>query len=90
MSSHWPVILIISGTAFISGCSQHTKTNAPTISSLQATALVFDDSFDSQASRNNGAWGAVYIVKEELTRLPMTIVDVSSIAKMSNDANLQN
>jgi hypothetical protein len=47
--------------------------------------LVFDDSFDSQASRNNGAWGAVYIVKEELTRLPMTIVDVSSIAKMSND-----
>ena len=88
-SSHLPVILIISGTAFISGCSQHTKSSAPTIASLQATQMVFDDNFDNQASRNNGAWGAVYMSKEELTRPPMNIVDVSSIAKMSDDTNLQ-
>ena len=67
-SSHLPVILIISGTAFISGCSQHTKSSAPTIASLQVTAMVLDDNFDNQASRNNGAWGAVYMSKEELTR----------------------
>ncbi|WP_367106906.1 cytochrome c [uncultured Psychrobacter sp.] len=73
----------------LSSCSQYTKNNAPTIASLQTVPVAFDSNFDNQASRNNGAWGAVYMSKEELTRPPINIVDFSSITKMSNDANLQ-
>ncbi|WP_352257889.1 c-type cytochrome [Psychrobacter sp. TB55-MNA-CIBAN-0194] len=69
----------------LSGCSQHRTENAATIASQQTAPMVFDD----QASRNNGAWGGVYLSKEALTRPPMDIVDVSAIPKMSNDANLQ-
>nr|WP_317198743.1 cytochrome c [uncultured Psychrobacter sp.] len=83
-----PILLIIGGSAFLSGCSQYHKQSAPTIASLQ-TPIVSSDNFSNQASRNNGAWGAVYMSKDELTRPPMNIVDVSSIPKMSNDAGLQ-
>lgn len=83
-----PILLIMSGSAFLSGCSQYAKQSAPTIASLQ-TPMVLSDNFSNQASRNNGAWGAVYMSKDELTRPPMNIVDVSSIPKMSNDAGLQ-
>jgi len=69
----------------LSSCSQYTKSNAPTIASLQTAPVAFDN----QASRNNGAWGAVYMSKEELTHPPINIVDVNSIPKMSNDVNLQ-
>ena len=80
------VTLSIGGTVALSGCSQSTKANAVTLASQQqATQMVFDN----QASRNNGAWGAVYMTKEEL-RLPRAnIVDVSSLPKMAEDASLQ-
>lgn len=80
------VILSIGGTVALSGCSQSTKANAVTLASQQqATQMVFDN----QASRNNGAWGAVYMTKEAL-RLPRAnIVDVSSLPKMAEDASLQ-
>nr|WP_227677707.1 cytochrome c [Psychrobacter frigidicola] len=45
--------------------------------------------FDNQASRNNGAWGAVYMTKEELRSPQVNIVDVSLLPKMAEDANLQ-
>ncbi len=83
------IILSVGGSAILSGCSQYTKNNAPTIASLQTTPMIFENTFDSQASRNNGAWGGVYMSKEELTRPPMNIVDVSAIPKMSDDVNLQ-
>lgn len=73
----------------LSSCSQYTKSNAPTIASLQTAPVTFDGNFDNQASRNNGAWGAVYMSKKELTHPPINIVDVNSIPKMSNDVNLQ-
>lgn len=69
----------------LSGCSQHRTENAATIASQQTAPMVFDN----QASRNNGAWGGVYLSKEALIRTPMDIVDVSAIPKMSDDANLQ-
>ena len=79
------IIVSLLAVGALSSCSQYTKNNAPTIASLQTTPMVFDN----QASRNNGAWGGVYMSKEELTRPPMNIVDVSTIPKMTDDVNLQ-
>ena len=84
------VMLSVAGTITVSGCSQYKKdqtahTTATLASQQQATQMIFDN----QASRNNGAWGAVYMTKEEL-RLPQTnIVDIHSLPTMSEDANLQ-
>ncbi len=69
----------------LSSCSQYNKQSASTIASLQTAPMIFDN----QASRNNGAWGAVYMSKEALIREPMNIVEVSAVPKMSDDMNLQ-
>lgn len=79
------LIVSLLAVGALSSCSQYTKNNAPTIASLQTAPMIFDD----QASRNKGAWGGVYMSKEELTRPPMNIVDVSAIPKMTDDVNLQ-
>ena len=84
-SYHLPIIVMIGGVVFLSGCSHYTKKTTPTLASYQSAAMTFDN----QASRNNGAWGAVYMSKDELTRPPINIVDVDSIPKMAEDANLQ-
>ena len=84
------MILSVGATVALSGCSQYKKdqtahTTATLASQQQATQMVFDN----QASRNNGAWGAVYMTKEALRSPKANIVDVSSIAKMAEDASLQ-
>ena len=84
------MILTIGGTVALSGCSQYKKyqtahTTATLASQQQATQMVFDN----QASRNNGAWGAVYMTKEALRSPRANIVDVSSLPKMAEDASLQ-
>ena len=84
------MILTIGGTVALSGCSLYKKdqtahTTATLASQQQATQIVFD----SQASRNNGAWGAVYMTKEELRSPKTNIVDVSSLPTMAEDASLQ-
>lgn len=79
------LIVGIGGSTVLSGCSQYNKDNAVTIASKQAAPLVFDD----QASRNNGAWGAVYMSKEELRAPKINIVDVDSQPTMATDVNLQ-
>lgn len=79
------ILLTLVGTFTVSGCSQYSNDNAVTIASQQSSPMIFDD----QASRNNGAWGAVYMSKEALTRSPTNIVDVNSIPKISEDAGLQ-
>ncbi|WP_352339171.1 cytochrome c [Psychrobacter sp. 16-MNA-CIBAN-0192] len=82
-------ILTIGATVALSGCSRYNKDQTahtvPTLANLQATQNVFDD----QASRNNGAWGAVYMTKEELRAPPANIVNISLIPKMTQDAKLQ-
>ena len=84
------IILTIGGTVALSGCSQYKKdqtahTTATLASQQQATQMVFDN----QASRNNGAWGGVYMTKEELRSPKANIVDVSSIPTITEDARLQ-
>ena len=84
------MILTIGGTVALSGCSQYKKdqtdhTTATLASQQQATQMVFDN----QASRNNGASGAVYMTKEALRSPQVNIVDVSSLPKMAEDASLK-
>lgn len=79
------IIFVIGGAAVLSGCSPYTKEKAVTIASQQSAPVIFYN----QASRNNGAWGGVYMSKAELARPPTNIVNVSSIPKMQDDANLQ-
>ena len=69
----------------LSGCSQYKAKNAATIASQQIAPMVFDN----QASRNQGAWGGVYMSKAELAEPTSNIVDVRSIPKMSDDASMQ-
>ena len=71
------------------GCSQNRTKNTATIANPQTAPMVFDNNFDHQASRNQGAWGGVYMSKAELTEPSSNIVDVNSITKMSDDASLQ-
>ena len=81
-------ILTIGATVVISGCSRYNKNqtaHTATLANLQAAQNVFDN----QASRNNGAWGAVYMTKEELRAPPANIVNVNLIPKMTQDAKLQ-
>ncbi|MFP3455507.1 cytochrome c [Psychrobacter sp. SIMBA_152] len=73
----------------LSGCSQNRTQNAATIANPQTAPMIFDKNFDNQASRNQGAWGGVYMFKEELAEPASNIVDISSISKMSDDASLQ-
>ena len=73
----------------LSGCSQYKAKNAVTIASQQTAPMVFDNNFDNQASRNQGAWGGVYMSKAELAEPTSNIVDVRSIPKMSDDASMQ-
>ncbi|WP_407074430.1 c-type cytochrome [Psychrobacter sp. CAL346-MNA-CIBAN-0220] len=84
------VILSVAGTITLSGCSQYKKdqtahTTATLASQQQATQMIFDN----QASRNNGAWGAVYMTKEDLKSPQTNIVDVRSLPTIAEDVNLQ-
>lgn len=83
------MMLSVGGTVTLSGCSRynkdHTEHTAATLANLQAAQILFDN----QASRNNGAWGAVYMSKEELRSPQVNIVDVSSIPAMTEDASMQ-
>jgi len=84
--------LIVSGSIVLttlSGCSQNRTKNAATIANSQTAAMVLDNGFDNQASRNQGAWGGVYMSKAELAEPTTNIVGVNSIPKMSNDTNMQ-
>ena len=84
--------LIVSGSialTTLSGCSQYKVENVVTIASQQTAPMVFDNNFDSQASRNQGAWGGVYMSKQALAKPAVNIVDVDSIPKMLDDASLQ-
>lgn len=75
--------------ATLSGCSRYSKDQTahttPTLADLQAAQVVFDN----QASRNNGAWGAVYMSKEALREPQANIVDGSSLPAMAEDVDLQ-
>ncbi|KRG32762.1 c-type cytochrome [Psychrobacter sp. P11G3] len=91
-SSKAIMMLMVGGSialTTLSGCSQYKAENLATIAHPQTTPMVFDNNFDNQSSRNQGAWGGVYMSKNELAKPTSNIVDVRSIPKMSDDASMQ-
>ena len=93
LSSSKAIMMLMVGGSIVlttlSGCSQNRTQNAATIANPQTAPMIFDNSFDNQASRNQGAWGGVYMSKNEFTEPTSNIVDVRSIPNMSEDTNLQ-
>jgi len=93
LSSSKAIMMLMVGGSIalttLSGCSQYKAKDAVTIASQQTTSMVFDNNFDNQASRNQGAWGGVYMAKEELAEPTSNIIDVRSIPNMSDDTSMQ-
>ncbi|WP_227674552.1 c-type cytochrome [Psychrobacter jeotgali] len=78
------ILLSVVGSATLLGCSQTDK-DAETLASKQEAI----QEPDYQASRNTGAWGAVYMTREELRDPEMNIVDLSSLPdSIANDPSL--
>ncbi len=91
-SSKVIMTLVVGGSialTTLSGCSQYKAENVATIANPQTAPMIFDKNFDNQASRNQGAWGGVYMSKAELAEPTGDIVDVRSIPNMSDDASMQ-
>ena len=78
------LLSVMSSTALL-GCSQQSD-DVETIASEQEQDSITTN--DYQASRNTGAWGAVYMSREELTEPNVNIVDVSSLPNMENDPSI--
>lgn len=83
------------GMMALSGCSADYS-NAPTIAEPVVQADSIDDNnpdvvdgFDVQESRNVGAWGGVYMSREELIGPRVNIVDVNSVPTIAQDPDLQ-
>lgn len=72
-------------SAALLGCSQQSD-DVETVASIQEQNSITTN--DYQASRNTGAWGAVYMSREELTEPNVNIVDVSSLPNMENDPSI--
>lgn len=93
LSSSKAIMMVMVGGSIalttLSGCSQYKAKNAATIANPQKAPVLFNNSFDNQSSRNQGAWGGVYMSKAELAEPTSNIVDVRSIPKMSDDASMQ-
>lgn len=80
------ILLSMGGTIALAGCSQNAD-DAETIASKQEQDLLQPP--NNQESRNTGAWGAVYMTREELKDPTINIVDVSSLPdNMEDDASL--
>ncbi len=73
---------MISSAALL-GCSQKSD-DVETIASKQDAVLPVNN----QASRNTGAWGGVYMTRDELRAPNINIVDDSSLPSMENDPTL--
>ncbi|WP_218689056.1 cytochrome c [Psychrobacter sp. BF1] len=96
----YPLVTVIASVSLamsaLTGCSS-TDADAPTIAepAVQAngkdSANSNDDpkAYDIQSSRNDGAWGGVYMTREELTEKPVNIVDTSSLPTIADDPELK-
>ncbi|TXD98582.1 cytochrome c [Psychrobacter frigidicola] len=78
------VLLSASVIAVLSGCSQRAGDDVETVGSKQAAV----QPTDTQESRNAGAWGGVYMSRDELAAPKTNIVNVSSLPTVANDPSL--
>lgn len=78
------LLSVMSSTALL-GCSQQSD-DVETVASVHEQDPLTTN--DYQASRNTGAWGGVYMSREELAAPPINIVDDSSLPRMENDPSI--
>ena len=76
--------------ALLSGCSSSDK-DAPTIAEPLGTTVKnsSSDGYNVQSSRNNGAWGGVYMTREELAEPRKNIVKVDTLPTIADDPALK-
>lgn len=79
------LLLSLGSITALSGCSQRAD-DAETVASKQEQEAA--QALDYQESRNTGAWGGVYMTREELRAPKVNIVDASSLPSMANDPDL--
>ena len=79
------MLLSVMSSAALLGCSQQSD-DVETLASEQEQESITTN--DYQASRNTGAWGGVYMSREELTAPPINIVDDSFLPTMDNDPSI--
>lgn len=85
-SNAFAIMLLSLGCgAALSGCSQRAG-DVETVASKQEQETAQDA--DYQESRNTGAWGGVYMTREELKAPKVNIVDDSSLPSMENDPSI--
>ncbi len=76
--------LIVSAAILGVGCSSSDK-SSPTIAAYHDAP----ETVSNETSRNNGAWGAVYMSRDELRDKNRNIVDDSQLPDMKNDPSLK-
>lgn len=98
--SKYPLVTAIAsislGMMALTSCSS-SSTDAPTIAEPTVQSGNIEnsanpdniDGFDVQESRNVGAWGGVYMSRDELRSPSGNIVDVSLLPTMSEDADIK-
>ena len=76
--------------SLLSGCSSADK-DAPTIAEPtgKTNSAKSSDTFNVQSSRNNGAWGGVYMSREELAEPRGNLLDVKALPTIANDPELK-
>ncbi len=79
------MLLSAISSAALLGCSQQSDDVETVASEQEQEALL---ATDYQESRNTGAWGAVYMSREELAAPAVNIVDDSSLPSMENDPSI--
>ena len=88
----YPILtaVISMSMVLLSGCSSADK-DAPTIAEPtgKASSTSNANKFDVQESRNNGAWGGVYMSREELAEPRGNLLNVSSLPTIADDPELK-
>ena len=90
----YPLVIAITSISMmaLSSCSSRNA-DAPTIAepTVQANHTDTDnpDTYNFEASRNNGSWGGVYMTREELAEPQIDIVSYEGIPPMEQDAEVQ-
>lgn len=88
--SKYTFMTVMVSLMLLSGCSGK-DTDTPTLAdSTVQTQDVNDKGIPfNQASRNNGAWGAVYMTKEELNDPSVDIVSYNKVPPLAEDSDVQ-
>ena len=84
------MLIMTSALAALTGCSSQTDKKATTLAQTTDTfsQTAVSPEVDPYASRNDGAWGGVYMSEAELNESKRHIVDVDAVPPFDKDPSL--